>query len=83
MASPLSEGNTPVLVFILILVMVPILLVAGCVVVYVAFPHRDQEVPGAPWLGDVMKRGVEALPTLDDDVVDRSELARLDEFTGR
>ena len=34
---------------------------------YVAFPHRGEEVPGAPWLGDAMTRGVEALPTLEDD----------------
>lgn len=68
---------------ILILAMLPILAVAAFVVVYVAFPHRDQEVPGAPWLGDAMKRGVEAMPTLEDEVGDRSEFARLDEFTGR
>ena len=44
-----------------------ILVIAGAVVTYVAFPHRDQEVPGAPWLGDAMKRGVQALPTLEDE----------------
>ncbi|MFL6108404.1 MAG: hypothetical protein ACJ72D_20375 [Marmoricola sp.] len=53
--------------FLFLLAMLAILVVAGGVVLYVAFPHRDHEVPGAPWLGDAMKRGVEALPTLDDD----------------
>lgn len=48
-----------------------ILIVAGAVVTYVAFPHRDQEVPGAPWLGDAMKRGVAALPTLEDEFSNR------------
>ena len=62
---PLSEG-TPV-VITLVLAMLTTLVVAAFVVVYVAFPHRDQEVPGAPWLGDAMKRGVEALPTLEDE----------------
>jgi hypothetical protein len=46
--------------------MLLILAVAGVVVVYVAFPHRGEELPVAPWLGDAMKRGVEALPTLED-----------------
>ena len=45
--------------FLLLLAMLLILVLAAAVVVYVAFPHRDQEVPGAPWLGEAMKRGVE------------------------
>lgn len=52
---------------LLIFAMLLILVVAAFVVVYVAFPHRDQEVPGAPWLGEAMKRGVEKMPTLEDD----------------
>ncbi|HET6153326.1 MAG TPA: hypothetical protein VFE15_10230 [Marmoricola sp.] len=51
----------------LLIAMLVILVVAATVVVYVAYPHRDQEVPGAPWLGDAMKRGVEAMPTLEDE----------------
>lgn len=53
--------------FLLVFAMLLILVVAAVVVVYVAFPHRDQEVPGAPWLGEAMKRGVERMPTLEDD----------------
>lgn len=63
--------------FWLLAVMFLILLLAAVVVVYVAFPHRDQEVPGAPWLGDAMKRGVDALPVLDDEFTrQESELTR-------
>jgi hypothetical protein len=43
-----------------------ILVLAGGVAVCVAYPHRDQEVPHAPWVGEAMKKGVEALPTLDN-----------------
>lgn len=57
-------------------VMFLVLCVAGIVAVYVAYPHRGQEVPHAPWLGDVLKKGVEALPTLpaETDVEARREL---------
>jgi len=44
------------------------LLIAGAVAIYVAFPRRGEEVPHAPWLGDAMKRGVDALPTIDNTV---------------
>ncbi|WP_157559070.1 hypothetical protein [Nocardioides sp. Soil774] len=41
-------------------------LVAGAVVAYVAYPHRGQELPVAPQLGEAMRKGVDALPTLED-----------------
>ena len=37
---------------------------------YVAFPHRGEDVPGAPWLGDAMRKAVDALPTLEDEPTD-------------
>lgn len=49
------------------LVMLPIVLIAGAVLLYAAYPHRGQEVPGAPWLGDAARRAVERLPLLDDE----------------
>ena len=49
----------------LLIAMLVILVVAGLVVVYVAFPHRGEEVPAAPWLGDAMRSAVDAAPTLD------------------
>ncbi len=46
--------------------MLLILLAAGLVAAYVAFPHRGLQVPGAAWLGDAMRKGVDRLPTLGD-----------------
>ncbi|QNN52123.1 hypothetical protein [Nocardioides mesophilus] len=46
--------------------MLVILALAGTVVVYVAFPHRGEQVPHAPGLAEAMRRGVNALPTLDN-----------------
>ncbi len=42
------------------------LLVAGAVVAYVAYPHRGAEMPVVPQLGNAMRKGVDALPTLED-----------------
>jgi hypothetical protein len=57
--------------FWLLVALLLILLVAAAVVVYVAYPHRGEEVPHAPWLGEALKRGVEALPTLDGELAPR------------
>ncbi|MFN8194753.1 MAG: hypothetical protein U0R80_10790 [Nocardioidaceae bacterium] len=43
--------------------MLTILIIAGAVVAYVAFPHRGQRMPVVPWLGDAMGKAVESLPT--------------------
>jgi hypothetical protein len=48
------------------LLMVLILVIAGAVVLYVAYPHRGEDVPGAPWLGDAMQRGVDSIGELLD-----------------
>ena len=50
----------------IVLAMFFILLLAGAVVVYVAFPHRGEDVPHAPWVGEAMRNGVNSLPTLDN-----------------
>ena len=34
---------------------------------FVAFPHRGEELPGVPWLGETMNRAADAMPTLDED----------------
>lgn len=52
--------------FLLLLAMVTTLVVAGGVVLYVAYPHRGEDVPVAPWVGEALRRGVEAMPTLED-----------------
>jgi len=41
-------------------------LVAAAVGVYVAYPHRGEKMPVAPQLGTAMRKGVDALPTLED-----------------
>ncbi len=50
----------------ILLAMVLIVALACLVVVYVAYPHRGAEVPSVPWVGRVMRRGVDRLPTLDN-----------------
>jgi hypothetical protein len=50
----------------IVIAMLVIILLAGTVVLYVAFPHRGEEMPHAPWVGDAMRKGVERLPTLDN-----------------
>ena len=50
-----------------IVVMVLILLVAGVVAAYVAYPHRGEEMPAAPWLGDAMAKAADAMPLLEED----------------
>ena len=60
----------------IVISMVVIVIVAGLVVTFVAFPHRGEEVPGAPWLGDGLSRAIDILPTLDntsDDEVAEAE----------
>ena len=55
------------------LAMLAILVVCGLVVTYVAFPHRGEEVPGAPWLGDAMNRATDRLPLLEEPDAGHSE----------
>jgi hypothetical protein len=50
----------------ILLAMLAIVVIAGTVMLYVAFPHRGQAVPRAPWLGQTLERGVRRLPTLGD-----------------
>lgn len=41
-------------------------LIAVAVVVYVAYPHRGERLPVAPWLGEAMGKAVDSMPTQDD-----------------
>lgn len=50
----------------ILVTMFVIIALAGTVVLYVAFPHRGEELPRAQWVGDAMRKGVERLPTLDN-----------------
>ena len=61
------------IVWFIILSMLVVVVVAGLVVTFVAFPHRGEEVPGAPWLGDAMTQAKDALPTIGDGELDTPE----------
>ncbi|HWJ10165.1 MAG TPA: hypothetical protein VNS46_12360 [Nocardioides sp.] len=43
------------------------LAVSGVVVLYVAYPHRGEQVPGVPWLGDAMAKAADAAPVIEDE----------------
>ena len=49
---------------VLALLMLGIIVLAGGVVLYVAYPHRGEDVPGAPWLGDALQRSVDTIGDL-------------------
>ena len=49
----------------IVVAMVVIVLLAGVVVVYVAYPHRGEDLPGVPWLGRLMRKGAQSLPTVE------------------
>lgn len=55
------------------------LLVAVSVTVYVAFPHRGEDVPSAPWLGRAMRRAADSLPRLEE--TEGREVQGLNELT--
>ena len=61
----------------ILLTMLVIVALAGTVVLYVAFPHRGEEMPHAPWFGDALRKGVERLPTLDNQDSREREHSRL------
>lgn len=42
------------------------LILSAVVFVYVAFPHRGEEMPVVPQIGEAMRKGVDVLPTLQD-----------------
>ena len=46
------------------------LVVAGLVVLYVAYPHRGEQMPAVPWLGDAMGKAADAAPVIDEDEAD-------------
>jgi hypothetical protein len=54
-------------VLLIVIAMLVILALAALVLVYAAFPHRGETVPGVPWLGDAMERATDAAPLLETD----------------
>jgi hypothetical protein len=49
----------------IVVVLLLALALAAAVIFYAAYPYRGAETPVSPRLGEVMRRGVESLPTLD------------------
>lgn len=61
----------------IIIAMIVILVLAGLVLTYVAYPHRGQDVPKATWLSTAMARLVQRAPVMKlEKATDRSELLR-------
>ena len=60
-------------VLFILISMVVILVVAGLVVAFVAFPHRGEDIPGAAWLGDGMAKAAGALSTIDPEAEESRE----------
>jgi hypothetical protein len=58
---------------VLVLLMLLILLAAGAVVLYVAYPHRGEDVPVAPWLGEAIRRPVHLVGDLLERPTDSHE----------
>lgn len=56
----------------IVISMVVILAVAGLVVAFTAFPHRGEDMPGVPWLGEAMDRASGAMPLLDRDAAEET-----------
>jgi hypothetical protein len=52
---------------LIVIAMLVILLLAGLVVVYAAYPGRGEKTPYVPWVGDAMEKAVDAMPTLEAD----------------
>lgn len=53
-----------------VIVMVLILLLAGGIALYVAYPHRGEELPVAPWLGEAMNKAADAAPLIEPEYED-------------
>ena len=52
---------------LIVIAMFVILLLAGLVVVYAAYPARGEKTPYVPWVGEAMEKAVDAMPTLEED----------------
>jgi hypothetical protein len=53
----------------IVVVLLLALVFAAAIILYVAYPYRGEATPLTPRLGEAMRRGVEALPTLESERV--------------
>ena len=63
-----SEESNAVLY--IVIAMLVCLVLAGLVVVYVAYPHRGEKMPAVPWLGDALSRATDAAPVIGEEEAD-------------
>lgn len=63
----------------ILIAMLLVVLVAGLVLFYVAFPHRGQKPSQAEWLGEAMSKAVNRFETLDETDGDAAVRPRPDE----
>lgn len=61
----------------IVIVMIVILVLAGVVLAYAAWPARGEEVPGAPWLGEALEKVADAAPLLDEGETREREHSKL------
>lgn len=54
----------------LVVIMLVVLLLAGLVLGYTAYPHRGEPVPGVPWVGEALERAADAVPYVEDGDLD-------------
>ncbi len=54
----------------IVIAMLVCLVVAGLVVVYVAYPHRGETMPAVPWFGDALSKAADAAPVIGEDEAD-------------
>lgn len=65
-----------------VLCMLAVVVLAGLVLAYTAFPHRHEPVPGAPWLGEAVERAADAVPVVEDGDLDRPVREPQEAFRG-
>jgi hypothetical protein len=66
----------------LVVAMLVVLVLAGLVVVYVAFPHRGEDIPYFGWLGRLLRKGVDTAPTLENTADDTADNTADDTWAG-
>lgn len=63
-----------------VIAMLVSLVVAGLVVLYVAYPHRGERMPAVPWVGDALGKAADAVPVIEED---EAELFRFHDAASR
>ena len=58
----------------IVVAMFVVLVIAGLVIVYAAYPHRGEEMPRASWLGEAMTRAADAAPVIEPEAEDHQML---------